>query len=327
MLLITFDEFVGSFDHVTDPLRAGVVTPPWGPNGQPPFKSPTHFAFDRLGARVPTIIVSPYVQKGTVFRSTGKVPYDHTSVIATILNWLGQADQLANFGARAQAAPTFEGVLTLDRPRTDETALAFLDTAHVIGDPLRYGDSFLLKNQSGVYLTGFYPTLKDIGGGSAIPDSVIGICVDLGIAAFFPTTIDGAQPVVLSFVTQAPDPADQVNDNDQVMIVSRETGLGPRNLLGAWDDSADCYYADEYIDGDNAAMQKWYVQKLADPDRPLHSADQALRYGDQVYLVNAYYTGGRLTRDERWIAEYGWITTASDGDYWTIEPAPAQVRG
>ena len=312
LLLITFDEFVGTFDHITEPLKAGVVEPPWGPDGQPPFKGPTHFAFDRLGARVPTILISPYVQKGTVFRSTGKVPYDHTSVIATTLGWLGQQDKVASFGARAQAAPTFEGVLTLDQPRTDETALAFLDTPHAIGDLVQYGDSFLLRNQNGQYLSGFYPTMKAAGGGSLIPDSVIGICIDLGIAANFPR-IGGEQPAVLSFVTQAPDPAAQISDNDQVLIVSRESGLGALDLLGAWADSHDCYYTDEYLDGENAAKQRWAVQKLVRTDQPL-------RYGDQVYLLNVYYRG-RLTRDQRWIVGSGWLTTAPDGDYWTIEPA------
>jgi len=316
LLLITFDEFVGSFDHRTEELKTGVVKPPWGSGGQPPFKSPTHFAFDRLGARVPTIIVSPYVQKKTVFRATGSVPYDHTSVIATMLNWVGQADKIAGFGDRAQAAPTFEDALTLDQPRTDATALPFLDTPRANGDLVQYGDAFLLKNQSGQYLTTFYATMKAAGGGSIIPDSVMGICIDLDIAAYFPR-IGGELPAVLSLVTQAPDPAAQINNNDQVLIVSRESGLGPRNLLGAWADSHDCYYADEYLSGDNASKQKWNVQKLS-------NADQPLRYGDQVYLVNAYYQA-RLTRDQRWFVASGWLTTDPNGDSWTIEPAPARV--
>jgi hypothetical protein len=87
--------------------------------------------------------------------------------------------------------------------------------------------------------------------------------------------------------------------------------------MGAWDDSHDCYYADEYLDGDNASKQKWFLQKLAQTDQPL-------RYGDQVYLVNAYYRA-RLTRDQRWLVGSGWLTTDPAGDYWTVEPAPAQV--
>ncbi len=317
MLLITFDEFVGTFDHVTDPLKSGVVTPPWGPNGQPVFKSPTNFKFDRLGARVPTILVSPYVQKGTVFRSTGGVPYDHTSVIATTLKWIGQSGRAADFGARTVAAPTFEQVLTLDHPRTDETALGFLDTPRAIGDLVHYGDSFVLKNQNGQYLSTFYRTMKVAGGGAVIPDSVMGICVDLDIAAYFPT-VGGDQHAVLAFVTQSPDPAGQIDNNAQVMIVSREPGLGPRNILGAWDDSHDCYYYDEYIDGDNATKEKWIVQKLANPNQPI-------QYGDQIYLVSSFYSGKRLTHDTRLLVASGWITTGAGGDYWTVEPAEARV--
>jgi phospholipase C len=315
LLIITFDEFVGAFDHVTDSLKPGVVTPPWGPHGQPIFKSPTNFKFDRLGARVPTILVSPYVQKETVFRSTGSVPYDHTSVIATTLKWLDQSGRLAAFGARAAAAPTFEQVLTLDQPRTDEKELSFLDTPRKIGDLVQYGDSFVLKNQNDQYLSTSYCTMKVAGGGAVIPDSVMGICVDLEIAAYFPRL--GDQKAVLAFVTQSPDPAAQINHNTQVMLVSREPGLGVRNILGAWDDSHDCYYYDEYIDGDNATKEKWIVQMLANTDQPL-------RYGDQIYLVNSFNKGQRLTRDTRPF-QSGWITTGAGGDYWTLEPAGSHV--
>ena len=153
--------------------------------------------------------------------------------------------------------------------------------------------------------------MKVAGGGSVIPDSVMGICVDLGIAAYFPT-LGGGQQAPLAFLTQSPDPAAQINNNTQVMLVSREPGLSALNILGAWDDSHDCYYYDEYIDGDNATKQKWLVQKLAD-------ADQPLRYGDRIYLISLFYTGQRLTRDTRWL-QSGWITTGSEGDYWTLEP-------
>lgn len=318
LLLITFDEFVGAFDHETEALKAGVVKPPWGPNGAPKFKSPTGFKFDRLGARVPAILVSPYVQKNTVFRSTTSVPYDHTSVIATTLKWIGKGADTPKFGERAAEAPTFEGVLTLDKPRTDETDLAFLDTARGAGDLVRWGESLRLRNANGQYLTTAYRTMKAAGGGSVFPESVMGICVDLGIGAWFPRVRAG-EPVVLSFVTQSADPPGQIDHNARVMIVSREAALGPRNLLGAWADSHDCYYDDEYLDGDSSQKQKWIVQNHARPNQPL-------RYGDQVYLYNAFYQGQRLTRDDRLVVRGdGWLTTDKDGDYWTVEPAPPRV--
>ena len=195
--------------------------------------------------------------------------------------------------------------------------LSFLDTPRQIGDPVQYGDSFVLKNQNGQYLSTFYRTMKVAGGGAVIPDSVMGICVDLEIAAYFPR-LGGDQKAVLAFVTQSPDPAAQINHNTQVMLVSREPGLGDRNILGAWADSHDCYYYDEYLDGDNATKEKWILQKLANTDQPL-------RYGDQIYLVNSFYQGQRLTQDTRWF-QSEWITTGAGGDYWTVEPAEARVH-
>lgn len=316
LLLITFDEFVGVFDHEKDGLAADVVVPPWGQNGQPPFKSPTQFPFNRLGARVPTIMVSPYVQRGTVFRSDTEVPYDHTSLIHTTLKWLGREDLIAGFGARTAAAPTFETAVTLDAPRTDEKDLPFLDTAHAIGDPVRWGDNFYLKNQNGDYLSAFYTTMKVAGGGAVIPNSVLGICVDLDVAANFPRT--GGDPVPLSFITRDADPSHEIGDGMSVLIASRETGLGAMNLLGAWRDSHDCYYADEYIDGDNAARLTWTIGNVSNPEHPV-------RYGDNVYLVNESFSRERLTRDVRWFVESGWITTDADGDYWTVVPMPARV--
>ena len=47
------------------------------------------FGFDRFGVRVPTILVSPYIQAGTVFRSPTSVAFDHTSILATLRDWLG----------------------------------------------------------------------------------------------------------------------------------------------------------------------------------------------------------------------------------------------
>ncbi len=42
---------------------------------------------------------------------------------------------------------------TTNQPCTDEAALSFLDTPRAIGDPVHYGDPFLLKNQNGEYLS------------------------------------------------------------------------------------------------------------------------------------------------------------------------------
>lgn len=112
MLIITFDEHGGTYDHV-DPGWNKDIEPGDGKYG------PDGFRFDRYGVRVPTILVSPWVQAGTVFRSTDPAfKYDHTSLIATLLKWKGVDPTGAGLLNRVAHAPTFEGVLA-DEPRAD----------------------------------------------------------------------------------------------------------------------------------------------------------------------------------------------------------------
>jgi phospholipase C len=71
--------------------------------------------------RVPTIVVSPYVQSGTVFRSPNAqgpnyVPYDHTSIIATLRDWLPIPAGAMLPSARIAAAPNLAKLLTLSSP-------------------------------------------------------------------------------------------------------------------------------------------------------------------------------------------------------------------
>ena len=68
------------------------------------------FTFDRSGYRVPAIMVSPWVESGSVYNEE----YRHTSLIATLRKvWgLGEA-----FTRRDASARTFEHVFSLDTPR------------------------------------------------------------------------------------------------------------------------------------------------------------------------------------------------------------------
>ncbi len=75
-LLIVYDEHGGIFDH---------VVPPACPKDQ--FTASANdtgtgmpFAFDRLGVRVPAILVSPWIQKGTIVDRV----FDHASIPATV---------------------------------------------------------------------------------------------------------------------------------------------------------------------------------------------------------------------------------------------------
>jgi phospholipase C len=102
LLIVTFDEHGGTYDH---------VAPPWGAINPDGMKGESGFNFDLFGVRVPTILVSPFVNAGTVFRAEGNpFPYDHTSFIKTLLLWAGVDPASANMGNRMPAAPTFERI-------------------------------------------------------------------------------------------------------------------------------------------------------------------------------------------------------------------------
>jgi phospholipase C len=96
LLVITFDEHGGCYDHVVPPA----ATPPGGP-------TPDGFDFSRFGVRVPAVIVSPYVRPGAVIRPAGATPFDHTSIIATLRKLHG----FQPLTARDAAAPDLLAVL------------------------------------------------------------------------------------------------------------------------------------------------------------------------------------------------------------------------
>lgn len=103
LFIITFDEHGGTYDHV-----------PPGPALAPDDSvGPSGFTFNRMGVRVPTILVSPLIAAGTVFRAPAGSTYDfdHTSLLATLCKWAGVNPASANLGARTAVAPTFEGVI------------------------------------------------------------------------------------------------------------------------------------------------------------------------------------------------------------------------
>lgn len=108
LLVITYDEHGGCYDHVPPPTGA-----------TPPDSTPGEYGFDfkRFGVRVPTVLVSPLIEAGTVFRvPAGSTPLDHTSILKTVEQRWG----LSALTARDAAAPGFGGVVTLSTPRTDD---------------------------------------------------------------------------------------------------------------------------------------------------------------------------------------------------------------
>ena len=112
MLIITFDEHGGFFDHVPPP-----PAPPTGDDDT--YANPANnFKFDLYGVRVPAVVVSAYTQKGTVIGTDANdqsTVFDHASIPATVEARFG----LSALTNRDQAANTLDVALNLDDPRTD----------------------------------------------------------------------------------------------------------------------------------------------------------------------------------------------------------------
>lgn len=130
LLIVTFDEHGGTYDH---------HSPEWGatsPNDPDTKKS--SFDFHLYGVRIPTLLISPYVSPGTVFRAPfNKPPFDHTSILSTLMQWKGINPGKSGLWDRVSVAPTFGNVLGpnivnpgIDLPAPDCTQV-YAETAEV----------------------------------------------------------------------------------------------------------------------------------------------------------------------------------------------------
>jgi phospholipase C len=117
LLVITYDEHGGCYDHVAPPSNALA----------PDESASEHdFRFDRFGPRVPAVLVSPYIQAGSVYRSSGQTPFDHTSVLSTV----AKRFSLPFLTKRDQAAPDLCSVITLDKARSDDPLSGIKPPSH-----------------------------------------------------------------------------------------------------------------------------------------------------------------------------------------------------
>ncbi|MDQ1737367.1 MAG: phospholipase [Pseudonocardiales bacterium] len=117
LFLITYDEHGGFYDHVPPPtdirapdggrkLLARVLHAIW-------HRKSRSFDFTMLGPRVPTVLISPLIEPGSVVHEV----HDHASVPSTLRKLF--APDAPPLTQRDGWAPAFHGVASLESPRTD----------------------------------------------------------------------------------------------------------------------------------------------------------------------------------------------------------------
>jgi phospholipase C len=107
LLVITYDEHGGCYDHVVPP---SAVAPDDAINND------YRFDFTTYGVRVPAVIVSPWIAPGSKIRPPQRdqgPPFDHTSIIKTVRELFALGPQLT---ARDDAAPSLVSALNLAAP-------------------------------------------------------------------------------------------------------------------------------------------------------------------------------------------------------------------
>jgi len=117
LFIITYDEHGGFYDHV--PPTSGIP---------PPDDIPSHpdkFEFNRIGIRIPTLLISPWIEKGTLIsgKPTGDAaPFDNSewelsSISGTVVKLFNLKSHLTK---RDAWAGHFDGFLKKrTTPRTD----------------------------------------------------------------------------------------------------------------------------------------------------------------------------------------------------------------
>ena len=105
LFIVTYDEHGGFYDH---------VTPPHGPapgDVEGPSYPDPGYAFTQLGVRIPTLLISPWISRGTVLsaapqsqRPANDSEYDLTSIMATARKLLVGARAPSQYNSNSQAA-------------------------------------------------------------------------------------------------------------------------------------------------------------------------------------------------------------------------------
>jgi len=110
LLVITYDEHGGFYDH---------VIPPTAPDPADSRRYSKHnFNFKQYGVRVPALIISPLISRNLIDKNL----YDHSSILASLETLFG----IGSLTERDRLANNFLDLVTLDIPR--ETPATLSDT-------------------------------------------------------------------------------------------------------------------------------------------------------------------------------------------------------
>ena len=283
LFIITLDEHGGLFDHVSPPTAIS-----------PDHEFQDGFKFNRYGVRIPTILISPKINKKTVVRSdNSNVPFDHTSIMATIFKWQHIDKMNWNMGNRTQNAPTFESIITLNQPRVD-TAVVPDDvtfTQVVPENVVSMGDSFYLKDKDGAYILNAKEKQS-------------------------PSVGKHGEKTIVRFANGT----GKITHGSFVLIETQDASTNDICVLGVDLHDHDCSFNKNIHD----SSQWWTVKSV---DHPYVGYE--IQYGDRIYLENHVYSDvinyapARLSKKQGWITTY--LSTKSviqDGDddhYWILE--------
>jgi phospholipase C len=327
LLVITFDENGGTYDHY----------PPWEavPTGREPADEEDRqfgFGFDLYGVRVPTLFINKYVQPGTIVRSTTEVPFDHTSIIGTILNWQGIDPEAWKLGDRVQEAPTFELVLDgdgeiEDTRKTCAVGLAPLDDLRKDRDnKLQYGETVLLR-----YIGNRWPhTGQPIATARyAGKPTVYGSFLSLTGGWWYPTIVT-SRAQALKFKLVAPGEEGDVKAGKLLKIIVAEDygtekvkdyGLGVPATPGMSTGLASTVYLFSGAVAKQSGFAVWPLDDRSE-DGPLFAGEDLLIF-PEVYLPENLKTGGWVYDPyQKLSAEGGYLKwRAGEWDIWQLERA------
>jgi phospholipase C len=281
LFVITFDENGGTYDHFPPPpadptSRDRSPFPDDYPHMDKKTRTEFGFKFDQFGIRVPTLLVSPFVKQKTIFRSSTTTPYDHTSMIATILDWQGIPKSEWLLGARVANAPLFDKVLELDgstvrKPNDDAVGIRYsasLGVERPDSDPIQYGEDVYLEligSKWGNVSANRYLSKAQWGGITA--------------RAWYPTlTSEKESAQTFKLYGDKKRRTGVVIDNMSIIrIATNETSVKAKNVLGAFHDSHYLYYYEPITH----SGERWQVRLLSSRD-----PEDVLRDGDEVVFMS-----------------------------------------